>query len=100
VEKEIALDDYAQEALTEYLAASHEIKEADARRVKARDVLLALFADHDAEIGTIDGQPVCRLVRADREIVDTSRLQEEQPYVYARYRKLSTAYYVREIGGR
>jgi predicted phage-related endonuclease len=98
MDKEIALDAYAQEALAEYVEASRLKEEADVRRVKARDVLLDLFRAHDADVGVIDGVAVCRLVRSDREIVDTARFREEQPYLYARYKKLSTAYYVREIG--
>lgn len=99
VEKEIALDDFAQQALAEYLDAQRTEAEAKARRLKARDILLDVFRLHDAEIGTVNDKPACRLVRSDREIVDTDRLRDEQPYTYARYRKMSTAYYVREIRG-
>jgi hypothetical protein len=95
----VALDEYARAALTEYLEASQAKKDADARRNKAHEILLDLFRRNGADVGTVDGIPVCRLVRTDREITDTERLREEQPYVFTRYRKMSTAYYVREIGG-
>lgn len=93
----IPLDDYAEQALAEYLAAETAEAEAKAQRVKAREALLAFFRLHDADTGTIDGQPVCRLVRSDREIVDSERLRNEEPFTYRRFLKLSTAYYVRVV---
>lgn len=95
--KEIALDDYAQEALAEYLSAAAAEAEAKAKRIKARETLLALFKMHDADVGLIDGTPVCRLVRSDRDIIDSQRLQAEEPFIYRRFLKPSVAYYIREV---
>lgn len=93
----VPLDEYAQQAYAEYLSASTEEADAKARRLKARETLLEFFKMHDADMGTVDGQPICRLVRSDREIIDTERFRNEEPYLYRRFLKLSTAYYVREV---
>ena len=93
----IPLDDYAQQALTAYLEASRTEAEAKAARQKARDELLSFFRLHEADTGTVNDIPVCRLVRADREIIDVDKMKHEEPYVYRRFLRLSTAYYVREV---
>jgi hypothetical protein len=93
----IPLDDYAQQALTTYLEASQAELEAKATRRKARDELLAFFRLHDADTGTVDDKPVCRLVVSDREIIDTERIRHEEPFLYRRFLRLSTAYYIREV---
>ena len=49
----IALDDYAQDALAEYVATNDEMRELATRKDKARDALIAFFESNDADVGTV-----------------------------------------------
>lgn len=97
-ERAIELDEYAQDAVAAYFAATEARDEAEAKRVKARDEILAFFRLNDADVGLVDGTPVARMVRSDQERLDTHRLRDEQPLTYRRYLVPTTSYSVRRAG--
>jgi hypothetical protein len=94
----IALDDYAQDALAEYVATNDEMRELATRKDKARDALIAFFESNDADVGTVDGKEVVKLIRSDVITLDTERLKAEQPFTYRKFAKPAVRkVYIRQV---
>lgn len=96
----IPLDEYAEECFRSYVDSAYDMEEARQRKDKARDALIAFFASNEAEIGTIEGKPVVRVIRSDREVCDVGRLKREEPFTYRRFVKVSPVAFIRLVDGR
>jgi hypothetical protein len=91
----VELDDYARQTYKDYVAADAELKEATARRDKARDALVTFLRLNEATAATDAGTPVVFLVESDRVTVDAPRLKAEEPFTYRRYSRVSHVEYLR-----
>lgn len=84
------LTDEMRRMLEEYADACNTRDAAEELRAKARDALVAFLGVHDANVGTVNGKPVCAVAKVDRETIDVARLREEEPAIARRYARLST----------
>lgn len=95
----VALDDDAQSALDEYVAAKEAEDAAKERKAKAHDALVAFLATDDVEDrcvdGTVDGRVVVKLLRFVQSDLDRKRLKADNPYLYQQYSYLRPVTQVR-----
>lgn len=85
----VALTPDAVEAFREYVRIKDEIETLGEQGDKARAHLVGFLGAHGAEEGTIDDSPVIRLLRRERRTLDTSRLKEEEPFLYRRFERVT-----------
>lgn len=95
----VELDSYAYEAFREHRIASEQIREATARRDKARDALITFLRMNEADGATVDGTLVVTLVEFDRTTVDAPRLKDEEPFVYRRFARVAHVEQLRTVDG-
>lgn len=79
--RHVPLDDYAQIQWAKLQAAREAQREAFRTIEKARGALGDFFERAHADIGTIDGKPVCRYNVTDTLRIDVTRLKTERPYI-------------------
>jgi hypothetical protein len=88
------------EAWADYVAASDIEREAEERKAKARDALLAFMRMHSARAGLIDSEEVLRVIaRNPARVLDARAALAAQPGLIERYgRWQSYSPYIRLVG--
>lgn len=81
----VPLDAYAREALDSYTQASEQIDQWSEVKAKARDMLVTYLRHHNADVGTIEGHPLIRLVAFEQLRLDSTALKEAEPYTYRKF---------------
>ena len=90
----VPLDDYAREAFAAFLEAKSARHDAEVAVSKARHVIVEFLEQSDADVGMVDGLPVCHLSKYEVFNIDSERLRKERPYIAREYGK---PYQVRRI---
>jgi len=95
----IPLDDYAQQAYAAYTTAINDIRDAETRRDKARDTLVAFLDLAEAEGADLDGIPVLALARFDQPRFDVTAFKDAEPFTYRKYVTVRPVTQLRQVRG-
>jgi hypothetical protein len=98
-DRPVPLDDYAQRQYAAYLEAVRERREAQERERKARDAVIMHLQLHMANVGTVDDEPVVRLLTSHPETIDVERLRTEEPFLAQRFARTGETHRLYPIGG-
>jgi len=84
---EVELDDYARDAYLSFVEASDALAAAEQRRDKAKEALITFMQMAEADVATLDGDPVLQLADVRGTRFDAKRFELAEPYKYREYSK-------------